>query len=434
MTSSDLTSNPGRTVLFGAAPDTGNLGVEALARSVLEGMQTHAEHPSLAIFDNGLGHRHATMSVAGKHIDYELLGARLSRRWYRPESLQTMNALAQLRGVGNFGVRAIRRSPAVLDVSGGDSFTDMYGPKRFRSIVLPKKIALKMRRPLVLLPQTYGPFRSQEAKAEAEDILRRADQVWARDAVSFDRLASILGHDLDKSRHRLGVDMAFGLSPTEPDSVPAARCKAWLAIDERPIAGVNVSGLLWNGAPAGTTRDKLRVDYRALIRTLVKRLVSDGARVLLVPHVVGTRKGSESDELAIAELVQNLGLRTPDLEVVPTDLMTANEVKWWISRCAWFTGARMHSTIAALSSSVPTAALAYSVKTGPVFASVGLEDQVVDARIQTTDQTLEFLWHAWTEREATRQLLEGELESVRKIAREQMIEIARTCDSLRGTA
>mgnify|MGYP001402473369 CR=1 FL=1 len=56
---------------------------------------------------------------------------------------------------------------AVLDISGGDSFTDLYGPWRFRAILAPKQIAIRARKPLIMLPQTIGPFESKAAVAAA---------------------------------------------------------------------------------------------------------------------------------------------------------------------------------------------------------------------------------------------------------------------------
>jgi polysaccharide pyruvyl transferase WcaK-like protein len=44
------------------------------------------------------------------------------------------------------------------------------------------------------------------------------------------------------------------------------------------------------------------------------------------------------------------------------DKLSAAETKWVISRCRAFAGARTHSTIAAISSAVPTLSLAYSRK------------------------------------------------------------------------
>lgn len=49
------------------------------------------------------------------------------------------------------------------------------------------------------------------------------------------------------------------------------------------------------------------------------------------------------------------------MALVSRDL-TAAQYKWVIARCSVFAGARMHATIAAMSSTVPTLLLAYSAK------------------------------------------------------------------------
>ncbi len=63
--------------------------------------------------------------------------------------------------LSTYASRAIRSSVAVLDVSAGDSFADLYGSKRFDYICLFKEMAIQMKKPLILLPQTYGPFVSK---------------------------------------------------------------------------------------------------------------------------------------------------------------------------------------------------------------------------------------------------------------------------------
>jgi polysaccharide pyruvyl transferase WcaK-like protein len=102
-----------------------------------------------------------------------------------------------------------------------------------------------------------------------------------------------------------------------------------------------------------------------------------------------------------------------------------SEVKWVIGKCDWFCGMRMHATIAALSSGVPTAALAYSGKTMGVFASVGVEDAVVDARKESTAAAAELLLERWHTRNALAQRLNARLGDVVSAARDQMSSILR---------
>jgi polysaccharide pyruvyl transferase WcaK-like protein len=56
------------------------------------------------------------------------------------------------------------------------------------------------------------------------------------------------------------------------------------------------------------------------------------------------------------------------------------ELKWTLSRLDWFAGARMHATIGAFSSGVPTLGLGYSDKAAGVFTECGIGDEVADLR------------------------------------------------------
>ena len=418
-------SSGSQYVLLGAAMDSGNLGVNALATSVAQAVRRDDENAELVVFGNGLGSDHQVLETGAGSIKVTSMGMRLSRRYHRPESLQQMRFAARLPGFPNGGVSAIRRARACLDVSGGDSFTDMYGPQRFRSITMAKRLVLQVGAPLVLLPQTYGPYKSRNSAEVAAEIVREAESAWARDQRSYDTLRELLGDHFDPDRHRLGVDLAFAMSNVEPndDDEHVVELKDWLGRDG-PVAGLNVSGLLTSPLTATTTRDPVRVDYLQAMTELARRLLAEsGTRLLLVPHVLGRKPGSESDELATAQLLAELDASPDRVKVIPTEGLSASTAKWWIGQCQWFCGTRMHSTIASLSSGVPTAAVAYSIKTQPVFATVGLADQVIDAQESETSEVVEFLFEQWQRREEVRERLAATAPSVVERSQSQMVEL-----------
>jgi colanic acid/amylovoran biosynthesis protein len=379
--------------LFGAPLDTGNLGVTALGLATLTAIARR--HPSAVttVFDNGRGLRHSLVPVDGRPVRVSHRGAWISRRLHRSESLWTMAGDSRLPEPVTPGVRTIDRAALVLDVSGGDSFTDLYGRRRLQLVALPKEVALRRGRPLVLLPQTYGPFRETANAGRARAIVAGAEQAWARDEESFERLADLLGSQFDRNRHRHGVDVAFALPALEP-SRPLRGLEGWLA-DSESVVGVNVSGLLANEPATARDRFGLRADYREATAKLVQRLLTRaGQRVLLVAHTRGS--AAESDDHACAALAAELDAGDR-VRVIPAGL-GAPQLKWVIAQLDWFCGARMHATIAALSSRVPTAAIAYSDKVRGVFASCGVEDAVVDARHLRTDEVVERLWEQWGRR------------------------------------
>ena len=145
-----------RIALFGAAPDTPNMGVSALFKSVISGLARHVNDFEIVVFDNGFGKRAGQLTVQGdREITLLRFGARGGRRYYRPENLLNMlicSRIGRLGAILNPGIRLIDTCDAVLDVSGGDSFSDIYGRERFNNINRPKIIALNRHKPLILLP------------------------------------------------------------------------------------------------------------------------------------------------------------------------------------------------------------------------------------------------------------------------------------------
>jgi len=110
-----------------------------------------------------------------------------------------------------------------------------------------------------------------------------------------------------------------------------------------------------------------------------------------------------------------------------SELNDPRQVKWVISQCDWFCGTRMHATIAGLSTGVPTAAIAYSLKTAGVFETCGQGEHVADPRELSTDAVIESLWKSWNARVETRESLAAGLVPVLDQANRQMDQIAAAC-------
>jgi colanic acid/amylovoran biosynthesis protein len=405
-----------KVCVLGAAPDTANLGVSALFESILVGL--HDAHPGarVTVFDNGLGARDGVLQTAHGEISYERLGIRHSRRYYRSESLVNMDAASRLRFLPNRGVRRFREADLAVDISGGDSFTDLYGTQRFEAITQQKAIVLRVGTPLALFPQTYGPFSTSEHRSIAADLIRRASFVWARDGDSLGVLESLLGDAFDTRRHRLGVDVAFAL-PARPPGEPFVPAGSWLD-DDSPLMGINISGLLANDTDSARTFG-LREPYDPLMTKLVTAILAETeANVLLVPHVVPRADVVESDITAAHRLRSNLPAGLANRVRVLDGVTSASEVKWVIGRCDAFCGTRMHSTIAALSTRTPVTALAYSVKTAGVFETCGQRDRVSDLRTDDAATIIERVLDLWASRKTVERELDVAMPAVIARARE----------------
>ena len=433
-----------RAALFGVAADNPNLGVCALLHAATAELARRVDGLEPWVFDDGWGVREAEMRLEGGPLRYVSCGARLSKRVHRPESYAHMRVagvvqrygvprLDEVRQLDNPGVAALLSCAAVLDASAGDSFTDIYGPKRLRSVLAPKRLALQLGRPLVLLPQTYGPFREDGARQQAAKVVRKARMAWARDAESHQLLWDLAGKTADSARLRQGVDMAFLLERHRPLAPLDERLAGWLAAraggepGARPLVGVNLSGLLHND-PARAAGFGLSFDYRTVMAAVVRRLLDKtDADIVLVDHVrarPGDTGHYDDDRVASAELVAALAPGDRARVARLPDTLTANEVKWVVAQLDWFCGARMHATIGALSSGVPAAAIGYSMKTRAVFETCGVAGEVTEVSGRGDGDIVEQLWDSFTRRDEVRATLATTVPRVRRAAGEQMDVIA----------
>lgn len=208
--------------LMGAAPDTGNMGVSALCFSTVQGICSNIPEAEFTVFDNGRGVRAIAAKVNRGSIALKYCGLVKSRKFYRPENVRLNLLCGLLPFRGPAPLEQIRSCNVVMAISGGDSFTDLYGKSVFDYVALPQLLALQQGKPLVLLPQTYGPFINPEIKKTARKIVINSAMAWARDENSFTILRELLGDAFDPDRHFCGVDMAFGLEKYKPELSPRA--------------------------------------------------------------------------------------------------------------------------------------------------------------------------------------------------------------------
>ncbi len=251
--------------------------------------------------------------------------------------------------------KQVRRCDLVVDIGEGDSFADIYGFKRFLYYWLSKNIVCSLGKPLILAPQTIGPFHGWIARLLAKQVMRRCVLVFTRDKLSTAYLNSINM----QYNAREAIDVAFKL-PFTPRSFEGA---------VKTRIGINVSGLLFNGGYTGANQFGLSIDYRATVRRVIGWFaVQPAVEVHLIPHVIEPKLPIE-DDLAVAKLLAE----EFDSVVVAPGFTRPHEAKSYIAGLDFFVGARMHACIAAFSSGVPFVPMSYSRKFSGLFGSLGYE-------------------------------------------------------------
>ena len=302
----------------------------------------------------------------------------------------------------------LRRADLAVDICGGDSFADIYGRKRLRTMMLLQGMALATRTPLVFAPQTIGPFTHPGSKRLARAILNRAAVVATRDALSTEALAALgVKGGIEAS------DVALRL----PYEAPPPRAEG-----ARPRVGINPSGLLAAGGYTGKGELGLSGEaYRAMLKTVVERLQArpEAPEVHLVPHVVPGDGGVEDDARACRELAA----ACPGTVLAP-EFDTPSEAKGYIAGMDFFAGARMHACIGAFSSGVPVVPMAYSRKFAGLFGTLGY-GRTVDCRTESAGAIADAILTGFAERDVLK--AEAAAALARGRARLQVYE-----DALRG--
>lgn len=414
-----------RILIAGASNNTGNLGVSALGNSAASAIHSIMGRDCEIYLQNDSRDIAKIIFQGGKE-EFEVTGVSLrpSRNLINQDSLYRIIGEAIFPVLPNKYRDVVDRIDFVLDVAGGDSFSDIYGRRRFDIINLPKDLAKKYNIPYALLPQTYGPFFSEDVKVKAKSYVLGARQAWARDLHSFQNMKSLLGSDFDPGRHKLGVDMAFGLPLKDASNILSGKVKGWIVAGKK-IVGINVSGLIFNNDKSAKEHYKFKADYAATLKEIVSTLISThNCYVVLIPHVQVDLEHEESDLAACYKLKGELAQYDEYIAIQERGLDQC-EVKYLISQCEWFMGTRMHATIAGLSSCTPTATISYSDKALGVFESCGVGDEVVDPRLLGTEEVTACCIQSFLRRKQTLEILKVEIPKVKRIAEEQIQDILR---------
>ena len=243
---------------------------------------------------------------------------------------------------------AVLTDARVMLEVGGDNYSLDYGfPWPLMEL---DRHASRRGVPVVLWGASVGPF---DARPDVAGEMHRHLAGLAAITAREDRSESYLARVGAGARARRVSDPAFLMEPSEPRPV---------GVDPDGAVGLNFSPLMARWA----TGCDLRAWTERCTEIVSAVAGATGRRVLLVPHVTAPH----DDDLGLLREVRSRAAgRGLDVECLNGSLGAA-QIKAVISRLACFAGARTHSTIAAMSTGVPTVSFGYSVKAAGINEDV----------------------------------------------------------------
>lgn len=236
---------------------------------------------------------------------------------------------------------------------GGDGFSDIYGDKDFLNRMNQTWLLRKANVPLIMLPQTVGPFKSKQMYDVAVDIMRYAKDIFVRDGKFAEEFKKL------------------GLKYTQTKDISSFMIPEPWDIEIKPKAvGLNVSGLAYSNTFHGLEG---QFDaYPELIDRIINHFRNKGCTIYLIPHSYGYNQPIADDDMIACRQAYDRLTDKNNVMLVDKD-MTAPQVKYLISKMTFFMGARMHANFAAIYTGVPVFGTAYSYKFEGAFNANGLD-------------------------------------------------------------
>lgn len=350
-----------KVVLLGLEFSINNLGCEALSYSFVSELNKIAEKQNKEL-------ELVSVVFADKKIPY-IPGTK--------QAIQCIGIHYKSLSFWKRLKQEFKTSDLIVDFTMGDSFSDIYGAKRFILDALVKTAAVRSGTPYILGPQTYGPYKRSLVKKWAAWIIKNANHVYSRDEKSKE-----VAEKLAKRNVILTTDVAFAL-PVEPKEIK----------DDRIKVGFNPSGLLWGGGYTHDNQFGLTIDYQEYCWRVCEALNRDDQyAVYLIPHV-GTTVQQESGNENDLFVCQQIKKEYPDMTILD-NVRTPMDVKGYIAAMDVFIGARMHATIGAFSSGRATIPVSYSRKFEGLYGSIDYNYVIHALKFSTEDavsRTLEYI-------------------------------------------
>jgi polysaccharide pyruvyl transferase WcaK-like protein len=251
-------------------------------------------------------------------------------------------AFARLRGLlpaGSFrrwcdlyGVVDISDISALLDIA-GFAYSEQWGVAPTSHLAALAGHFASRGRPVILLPQAFGPFSTADGEAAFARVLAASTLVYARDRQSYETAARLVR---ETSRLRLAPDLTISFCATlaEDEGVAVAVLIPNARVPEK-------AGAVWHGK------------YEEILASCGRFLAAAGLEVRIDVHDT-----SGDDAVLASALMAAVGGSAARLEPSP-DCVAA---KTMLGRARLVISSRYHGLVAALSQAVPVLALGWSHK------------------------------------------------------------------------
>lgn len=291
------------------------------------------------------------------------LGTRLFPRWHHLFVPRAIKAV----------VASANKADAIVFVPGGYLIAPhdqhIYWLRHVAAIFMARWLG----KPTFFFACTIGPFHGAYNTWLARTVLNSKQIFFLREQSSKTAIEKIA----PSAESILSADVAF-LLPTCSPARTAALHAQYIGDTAGLKIGVSVRDYRFPGA--SNPDERREVYFDSIARTADHFIEKYDATVFFVPQVLS----DEVSDLEISEIVANKVARKSSIRVIHEDL-APSDLKGLYSLFDMFVGVRMHANIFALSTEVPTVAIAYEPKTLGIMQQLELDRFAISIRDLTPE-------------------------------------------------
>ena len=337
-----------------------NKGAELMLRTVIARLRDRLPSARLAITPDRQTSYEQRASLQLAHIfpNYQFFHPMLRRLMVRSSLATTLaeapyRMLIPRRAESMYGLVNQNNVDALIDIS-GYAFGDAFSWIRCRVAAKQAQRFAKRGKPVILMPQMFGPFEHPKTRHYFKQLCEAATLIYAREQASYDTVRDILGDD---PRLKQAPDITI-FSPTSEDI-------------ETGFEGESYGVLVPNERMLDQGRDEWGDSYVSRLVEAGKQMVAHGLRPAIVIH-----SGDAGDQQLATQLGSELSAATDQSQPFVFSHSNPLVLKKFIGGAKFLVGSRFHSLVAALSSAVPGVALGWAHKYEMLAADFGVPELI----------------------------------------------------------
>ena len=280
-----------------------------------------------------------------------------------------------------YGGTAISEIDALVDVS-GFAFTDQWGTDPIRDFARLSQTYKKNKKPVLMLPQGFGPFDKPESEEAMSDLISVVDQAYARDDISLRHVRSV-------APEPQSVKKAPDITLFYPKIIKSIR----------HAENASYSCIIPNVRMLDQGKDEWGDRYEDILRCVGNLLHSSGERVYFLIHDI-----SGKDE-AIARRVGSAMKSTPEIVQKEDPIALKN----FVAESRLVVTSRYHGAVASFSKAVPSVCLGWAHKYEMLYRDFGCPSHMIypDTTIDDIKEKLRLLVDSSTNNQARRNIFKA---------------------------